>query len=80
MSLLANYRPFLGWFRHILPQEGFVKLANELFRQKMAADGKNVYLVKLGLNSFGDGHQDICKDKASIWDQLLATKAEIIQS
>ena len=46
----------------------------------MAADGKNVYLVKLGLKSFGDGHQDICKDKASIWDQLLATKAEIIQS
>ena len=31
----------------------------------MAADGKNVYLVKLGPNSFGDRRQDICKDKAS---------------
>ena len=31
----------------------------------MAADGKNVYLVKLGPKSFGDGRQDICKDKAS---------------
>ena len=28
----------------------------------MAADGKNVYLVKLGPKSFGDGPQDICKD------------------
>ena len=39
--------------------------------KKMAADGKNVYLVNLGPKSLADGCQDICK---------LATKAEIIQS
>ena len=44
----------------------------------MAADGKNVYLVKPGQKSLTDGRQDICKDL--IWDQLLATKTEIIQS
>ena len=33
--------------------------------KKMAADGKNVYLVKLGLKSLADGLQDICKDKKS---------------
>ena len=48
--------------------------------KKMAADGYNVYLVKLGLKSLADGRQDICKDKESIWDRLLATKAESIQS
>ena len=49
--------------------------------KKMAADGKNVYLVKLGLKSLADGLQDICKDKKNlIWDQRLATKAEVIQS
>ena len=31
----------------------------------MVDDGKNVYLVKLGPKSFGDGRQDICKDEAS---------------
>ena len=31
----------------------------------MADDGKNVYLIKLEPKSFGDGPQDICKDKAS---------------
>ena len=64
MSSSANYRPFLSSFPHIPPQKGFVKLANELFREKkMAADGRNVYLVKIGPNSVGDAHQDICKDK-----------------
>ena len=28
MSSSANYRPFLSSFRHIPPQESFVKLAN----------------------------------------------------
>ena len=31
----------------------------------MVADGKNVYLVKLGPKSLGDGRQDISKDKES---------------
>ena len=31
----------------------------------MAAEGKNVCLVKLGPKSLGDGCQDICKDKES---------------
>ena len=29
MSSSANYRPFHGFFRHIPPQESFVKLANK---------------------------------------------------
>ena len=29
----------------------------------MAANGKNVYLLKIGPNSLLDGRQDICKDK-----------------
>ena len=33
--------------------------------KKMAADGKNVYLAKLGPKSLADGRQDICKDKES---------------
>ena len=33
--------------------------------KKMAADGKNVYLVKLGSKSLADGRQDICKDEES---------------
>ena len=28
MSSAANYKPFLSSFRHISPQESFVKLAN----------------------------------------------------
>ena len=31
----------------------------------MAADGRNVYFVKNGSQSLGDGRQDICKDKES---------------
>ena len=31
----------------------------------MTADGKNVYLVKLGPKSLADVRQDICKDKES---------------
>ena len=65
MSSSANYRPFLRSFCHIPPQESFVKLANYLFIKKIAADGRNVYLVKIGLKSLVDGCQDICKDKES---------------
>ena len=34
---------------------------------------------KIETKSFRDGSQDICKDKEVIWDQLLATKPEIIK-
>ena len=46
----------------------------------MATNGKNVYLVKLGPKSFGDGRKTFARIKHLNWDQLLATKAEIIQS
>ena len=48
----------------------------------MATDGDNVYFVKLGPKSFGDGRGTFARIKHLhvIWDQLLATKAEIIQS
>ena len=53
MSSSANYRPFLSSFRHIPPQESFVKLANKLIMKKMAENGRNVYLVKIGLKTSG---------------------------
>ena len=51
-----------------------------VFMKKMAADGKNVYLVKLGPKSSQMGVRTFARMKNLIWDQLLATKAEIIQS
>ena len=64
MSSLANYRPFLGSFRHILPQDCFVKLANfKTIHEENGPDGRNVYLVEIAPKSLGDGRQDICKDK-----------------
>ena len=65
MSSSANYRPFLSSFRHIPPQEGFVKL---MFRPRMAADGKTLYLFKLGPKSFGDGRRTFAKIKHLITD------------
>ena len=65
MSLSANDRLFLSSFRHIPPQESFVQLANLTIQTKKLAAGEKAYLVKLGLKSFVDGRQDICKDKES---------------
>ena len=47
--------------------------------KKMAENGRNVSLVKMGPKSLRDRRQVICKDKNAIWDQLLATKAKIVQ-
>ena len=58
MSSSAKYRPFLGSFRHIPPQEHFVKLGNFNFRQDMAVCEK-CYLVKIGPKSLGDARQTI---------------------
>ena len=66
MSSSANYRPFLSSFRHIPSQESFVKLANfKLFMKKMAENGRNVYLVKIGPKSLENTRWDICMDKES---------------
>ena len=46
----------------------------------MATNGKKVYLVKLGQKSFRDGLRTFARIKHLNWDQLLATKAEIIQN
>ena len=46
----------------------------------MPADEKNVYFVKLGQNSSEMGVRTFARIKHQIWDQLLSTKAEIIQS
>ena len=65
MSLSANDRPFLSSFCHVPPQESFVQLANLTIQTKKWPPGKKAYLVKLGLKSFVDGRQGICKDKES---------------
>ena len=65
MSSSANDRPFLSSFRNITPQESFVQLANLTIQIKKWPPRRKAYLVKLGLKSFVDGRQDICKDKKS---------------
>ena len=80
MSSSANYRPFLRSFHHIPPQESFAKLVNELFMNKISADVRNVYLVKTRPKSPPVDIRTFARVKNLIWDQLLATKAEIIQS
>ena len=47
---------------------------------KMAEDGRNVYLVKIGPNPSAIDVRSHARTKHVIWDQLLATKAEIVQS
>ena len=46
----------------------------------MVADGRNVYLVKIGSKFLREGSQGICKDKECNWHQLLPTKTEISQT
>ena len=46
----------------------------------MAADGRNVYLVKIGPKSLNMDVRTYTRIKNVIWDKLLATEAEIIQS
>ena len=77
MSSSANDRPFLSSFRHT-PTGKFCTVSGFNYPDKKWPPGRKAYLVKLGLKSFVDGRQDICKDKKNlICDQLLAAKAEI---
>ena len=48
--------------------------------RKMASSRGNVYLVKIGVNLLEMEVRRFAKIKKVIWDQLLDTKAEIIQS
>ena len=65
MSSSANYRPFLSSFRHIPPQEHFVKLANFNYSDRTWPPVRNFYLIKIGPKSLGHTRRDICKDKES---------------
>ena len=48
------------------PSAGFCQVSELTgYTKKWQPSGENVYLVQLGPKSFGNGHQDICKDKAS---------------
>ena len=38
---------------------------------------KNVYLVKIGPNSVGDAHQDICKDKECNLGSVLLLRLKL---
>ena len=59
MSSSANYRPFFSSFRHIPPQEHFVKLAN-YYSDRTRPCVRNVYLIKIGPKSHGHTRRDIC--------------------
>ena len=63
VSSSANYRPFLSSFRHIPTSGGFCQVSElTVYTKKWRPNGE---MVQLGPKSFGDGRQDICKDKAS---------------
>ena len=59
MSSSASYRPFFSSFRHIPPQEHFVKLAN-YYSDRTRPCVRNVYLIKIGPKSHGHTRRDIC--------------------
>ena len=67
MSSSANYRPFLSSSRHISPSGGFCQVS-EL----------TVYTKKWRPSAMGV--RTFARIKHLIWDQLLASKADIIQS
>ena len=78
MSSSANDRPFLGSFRHIPPQESFVQLANLTIQTKNGRRGQRLIWSNLGLNPSRMDARTFARIKNLIWDQLLATKAEIM--
>ena len=77
MSSSANYRPFLSSFRHIPPQ-GFCQV--NCLDQQWPPTGKLFICSNLGQNPSAMGAGHLQEIKHLSWDQLLATKAEIIQS
>ena len=78
MSSSANDRPFLSSFRHIPPQESFVQLANLTIQTKNGRRGERLIWSNLGLNPSWMDARTFARIKNLIWDQLLATKAEIM--
>ena len=59
------------------------KKAQTCSKTVLGSDGlrRNVYLLKIGAKSFGDGLEirTFVRIQRVIWDHLLAFKAEIIQ-
>ena len=49
-------------------------------RQENGGKSRSVYLVKIGSKSLSNDSRTFATMKKVIWDQLLATKAKIIQS
>ena len=78
MSSSANDRPFLSSFRHIPPQESFVQLANLTIQTKNGRRGERLVRSNLGKHPSRMETRTFGRIKNLIWDQLLATKAEII--
>ena len=78
MSSSTNDRPFLSSFRHIPPQESFVQLANLTIQIKNGRRGERLIWSNLGKNPSWMDARTFARIKNLIWDQLLATKAEII--
>ena len=66
MSLSANDRQFLSSFCHVPPpRRKFCTVSDLTIQKKKWPPGRKAYLVKLGLKSFVDERQGICKDKES---------------
>ena len=78
MSSSANDRPFLSSFRHIPPQERFCTVSEFNYPDKNGRREERLIWSNLGLNPSWTDARTFARMKNLIWDQLLATKAEII--
>ena len=71
ISPLPNYRPFFSPFHHIPPQEPFVKVVISMHKIIMAVTVEKMLICSnLGVRSFRDGNQGICKYKESNMGQV----------
>ena len=83
-DIIISQLPFFSSYRHIPPREIFVKLANWICdRRKWRRVAGKVYFVKIG-TKLGQNLSEMevrtfVRMNKVIWDQLLATKVEIIK-
>ena len=64
--IISQLQAISQLFSSYPPSGGFCQVSElTVYTKKWRPKGENVNLVQLGPKSFGDGRQDICKDKAS---------------
>ena len=64
--IISQLQAISQLFSSYPPSGGFCQVSElTVYTKKWRPKGENVNLIELGPKSFGDGRQDICKDKAS---------------